>query len=169
MVDFERERILPYSPAQVWAVLADFENHKIWNPYTRIQALQEDPVLLRYELRMDPHKPKFVEVPAILLAAYPERLLTIDVRPNFLLKFEESYALTPTEGGTKLHHSYSVRGFLVGLRLPGVRTSFERMLESIDGILLSWLDRKYKGSAPKAVPPSKPIPRPKPKYRGGRR
>src|SRR3546814_10450104 len=75
MVEFERERILPYTPAQIWAVLADFENHRVWNPYVRIKAFQIDPVTLRYELRMDPQKPKFLEVAASLLAAYPERLL----------------------------------------------------------------------------------------------
>src|SRR3546814_9802306 len=98
---FERERILPYTPAQIWAVLADFENHRVWNPYVRIKAFQIDPVTLRYELRMDPQKPKFLEVAASLLAAYPERLLTIDVRPSFLLKFEDSYALSPAPGGTR--------------------------------------------------------------------
>lgn len=163
MVGFERERILPYTPVQIWAVLADFDNHRIWNPYTRIEALQGDPMMLRYELRMDPHKPKFVEVPATLLAAYPERLLTIDVRPSFLLKFEESYALSPTEGGTKLHHSYLCRGMLVGFRLPGVRKSFETMLDAIDGILQSHLDKKYKGT-PQRVGQQKG--RPKQKHRG---
>src|SRR3546814_19470110 len=53
MVEFERERILPYTPAQIWAVLADFENHRVWNPYVRIKAFQIDPVTLRYELRID--------------------------------------------------------------------------------------------------------------------
>ena len=154
MVEFERERILPYTPAQIWAVLADFENHRVWNPYVRIKAFQIDPVTLRYELRMDPQKPKF------LLAAYPERLLTIDVRPSFLLKFEDSYALSPAPGGTKLNHSFSCRGLFVGLRLPGVRKSFETMLDAIDGILASHLEKKYRG-----LPPSKP----KPKHRGGRR
>lgn len=169
MAYFERERIFPYTPAQMWAVLADYDNHRIWNPYTRLKMLGEDPVILRYELRMGPHKPRFLEVPATVLAAYPERLLTIDVRPNFLLKFEESYALSPVEGGTKLHHSFAVRGLLVGLRLPGVRKSFKTMLDSVDGILASWLDRKYKRSAPRVVPPSRPKPRPKPKFCGGRR
>src|SRR3546814_9303041 len=63
-----------------------------------------------------------------------ERLLTIDVRPSFLLKFEDSYALSPAPGGTKLNHSFSCRGLFVGLRLPGVRKSFETMLDAIDGI-----------------------------------
>src|SRR3546814_17692634 len=92
-----------------------------------------------------------------LLAAYPERLLTIDVRPSFLLKFEDSYALSPAPGGTKLNHSFSCRGLFVGLRLPGVRKSFETMLDAIDGILASHLEKKYRG-----LPPSKP----KPKHRG---
>src|SRR3546814_10089990 len=40
MVEFERERILPYTPAHTSAVLADFENHRVWNPYVRIKAFQ---------------------------------------------------------------------------------------------------------------------------------
>src|SRR3546814_19514805 len=88
-----------------------------------------------------------------------ERLLTIDVRPSFLLKFEDSYALSPAPGGTKLNHSFSCRGLFVGLRLPGVRKSFETMLDAIDGILASHLEKKYRG-----LPPSKP----KPKHRRGR-
>ncbi len=165
MVEFERERILPYTPAQVWAVLADFENHRIWNPYVRLKAFQGDPTTLRYELRMDPQKPKFVEVAATLLAAYPERLLTIDIRPSFLLKFEDSYALSPVAGGTKLHHSISCRGLLVGLRLPGVRKSFETMLNATDAILTAHLEKKYRGLPQRGLPPSKP----KPARRGGRR
>lgn len=165
MVDFERERILPYTPAQIWAVLADFKNHRVWNPYVRIEAYQGDPVTLRYELRMDPQKPKFVEVAASLLAAYPERLLTIDVRPSFLLKFEDSYALSPVPGGTKLHHSISCRGLLIGLRLPGVRKSFETMLDATDGILTTQLEKKYRGFPQRGSPPG----RPKPTRRGGRR
>lgn len=165
MVDFERERFIPYTQAQIWAVLADFENHRVWNPYVRIKAFQGDPMTLRYELRMDPHKPKFVEVSATLLAAHPERLLTIDVRPSFLLKFEDSYALSPAPGGTKLHHSFSCRGLFAGLRLPGVRKSFETMLDAIDGILTSHLERKYRGLPQRGLPPSKP----KPTHRGGRR
>lgn len=163
MVEFERERILPYTPAQIWAVLADFENHRVWNPYVRLKAFQGDPVTLRYELRMDPQKPKFVEVAASLLAAYPERLLTIDVRPSFLLKFEDSYALSPVPGGTKLHHSISCRGLLVGLRLPGVRKSFETMLNATDAFLTTHLEKKYRGLPQRGLPPSKP------KRRGGRR
>lgn len=160
VVEFEREEILPYTPTQIWAVLADYENHRVWNPYVRIKELSGEPVTLRYELRMDPHKPKFIEVPVRLLAAYPERLLTIDVRPSFLLSFEESYALSPVEGGTKLHHSYSCSGFLAWLRLPGVRKSLETMLDSIDGILKSYLEKKYRRQPPRRL---------QPKSRGGRR
>src|SRR3546814_13650550 len=90
---------------------------------------------------MDPQKPKFLEVAASLLAAYPERLLTIDVRPSFLLKFEDSYALSPAPGGTKLNHSFSCRGLFVGLRLPGVRKSFETILDALDVILASPLEK----------------------------
>src|SRR3546814_5182150 len=39
MVEFERERILPYTPAQIWAVLADFENHRVWTPDVRIKEI----------------------------------------------------------------------------------------------------------------------------------
>ena len=38
-MEFEREHDLPYSPEQIWAVLGDFENHRIWNPYVRIERL----------------------------------------------------------------------------------------------------------------------------------
>src|SRR3546814_7100285 len=83
----------------------------------------------------------------------------MDVRPSCLRKFEDTYALSPGPGGTDLEHSFSCRGLFVGLRLPGVRKSFETMLDAIDGILASHLEKKYRG-----LPPSKP----KPKHRGGR-
>src|SRR3546814_11995995 len=84
----------------------------------------------------------------------------MDVRPSCLRKFEDTYALSPGPGGTDLEHSFSCRGLFVGLRLRGVRKSFETMLDAIDGILASHLEKKYRG-----LPPSKP----KPKHRGGRR
>lgn len=86
-MEFRREHDLAFTPGQVWAVLLDFESHRQWNPYVRLELLHSDPIALRYWLRMNPHKPKLLEVPATVLAAYPERLLTIDVRPSFLLKF----------------------------------------------------------------------------------
>jgi hypothetical protein len=46
-MEFEREHDLPYSPEQIWAVLGDFENHRIWNPYVRIERLTEDPIAIR--------------------------------------------------------------------------------------------------------------------------
>ena len=152
-IDFERERILPFTPGQIWTVLEDFENHKIWNPYVRIRQLADDPVMLRYELRDDPRKPAFAAVPVRLLAAYPERLMTIDVRSGFLLSFEESYALSPVQGGTKIHHSYSCTGFLVWLHLPATRKRFETMIDSVDSMLLSYLERKYRRQPPRRPQP----------------
>ncbi|HEV7340543.1 MAG: hypothetical protein JNM03_02450 [Sphingopyxis sp.] len=75
-MEFEREHDLPYSPEQIWAVLGDFENHRIWNPYVRIERLAEDPIAIRYSMRMDPHKPKFLEVSATVLSARPGEELT---------------------------------------------------------------------------------------------
>ena len=95
-MEFEREHDLPYSPEQIWAVLGDFENHRIWNPYVRIEQLAEDPIAIRYSMRMDPHKPKFLEVSAAVLSARPGEELILDVKPSFILQFEESYILTPT-------------------------------------------------------------------------
>src|SRR3546814_9496767 len=90
-MEFEREHDLPYSPEQIWAVLGDFENHRIWNPYVRIERLAEDPIAIRYSMRMDPHKPKFLEVSATVLSARPGEELILDVKPSFILQFEESY------------------------------------------------------------------------------
>ncbi|MGL3822172.1 SRPBCC family protein [Sphingopyxis sp. R3-92] len=161
-MEFQREYQLPYTPAQIWAVLDDFENHRIWNPYVRIERLSEDPITIRYSVRMDPHKPKFHEVPATAVVAHPDRQLAIDVRTSFLVSYEESYTLVPTGNGTKLVHRYRCRGLFAWLRLPGIKTSFERMIASIDGILLSYLKSKY---GKHQSPPT----RPKPKYRTGRR
>lgn len=145
MMEFRREHDLAFTPGQVWAVLLDFEGHRQWNPYVRLELLHSDPIALRYWLRMNPHKPKLLEVPATVLAAYPERLLTIYVRPSFLLKFEESFALSPNGTGTRLVHSYRCGGLLVTLRLPGIRKSFETMLGSIDRRLIAHLERRYRG------------------------
>src|SRR3546814_2625797 len=76
--------LLPYSPEQIWAVLGDFENHRIWNPYVRIERLAEDPIAIRYSMRMDPHKPKFLEVSATVLSARPGEELILDVKPSFI-------------------------------------------------------------------------------------
>ncbi len=162
MMEFEREHDLPYSPEQIWAVLGDFENHRIWNPYVRIERLAEDPIEIRYSIRMDPDKPKFLEVPASVPATYPDRLLTIDVRPSFLLHFEESYILSPIAEGTRFLHRYRCGGLLASLRLPSTRKNFETMLAAIDGILLSYLKSKY--GRPQSFPR-----RQKPKHRTGRR
>lgn len=161
-MEFEREHDLPYSPEQIWAVLGDFENHRIWNPYVRIERLTEDPIAIRYSMRMDPHKPKFLEVPAAVTSARPEEELILDVKPSFILQFEESYIVTPTASGTKFVHRYRCRGPFAWLRLPGIKTSFQRMIGSIDGILLSYLKSKYSK-------PQSPPRRTKPKFRGGRR
>ena len=161
-MEFEREHDLPYSPEQIWAVLGDFENHRIWNPYVRIEQLAEDPIAIRYSMRMDPHKPKVLEVSAAVLSARPGEELILDVKPSFILQFEESYILTPTASGTKFVHRYRCRGPFAWLRLPGIKTSFQRMIASIDGILLSYLKSKYS----KPQPPPR---RPKSKFKGGRR
>ncbi len=162
VIEFQREHDLPYTPSQIWAVLGDFDNHRIWNPYVRIERLADDPIAIRYSLRMDPHKPKFLEVSATVISARPDEELIIDVRPNFVLHFEESYILTPISEGTKFVHRYRCRGPFAWLRLPGIRTSFQRMLSSIDGILLSYLKSKYgKQKSPRG--------RPKPNFRTGRR
>jgi len=162
VIEFERDHDLPYSPAQIWAILGDFDNHRIWNPYVQIERLAANPIAIRYSLRMNPQKPKFLEVPATVISARPEAELIIDVRPSFVLHFEESYILTPTPEGTKFVHRYRCRGPIAWLRLPGIRKSFERMLSSIDRILLSYLKSKY---GKQQSPPG----RPKPKFRTGRR
>ena len=113
-------------------------------------------------MRMDPHKPKFLEVSAAVLSARPGEELILDVKPSFILQFEESYILTPTASGTKFVHRYRCRGPFAWLRLPGIKTSFQRMIASIDGILLSYLRSKY------SKPPPPPR-RPKSKFKGGRR
>lgn len=110
VIEFQREHDLPYTPSQIWAVLGDFDNHRIWNPYVRIERLADDPIAIRYSLRMDPHKPKFLEVSATVISARPDEELIIDVRPNFVLHFEESYILTPISEGTKFVHRYRCRG-----------------------------------------------------------
>jgi hypothetical protein len=162
VIEFESDHFLPYTPAQIWAILGDFDTHGIWNPYVRIERLAGDPIAIRYSIRMDPSRPKFLEVPATIISARDGEELILDVRPSFVLHFEESYVLTPTPEGTKFAHRYRSRGPFAWLRLPGIRTSFERMLSSIDGILLSYLKSKY---GKQQSPPG----RPKPKFRTGRR
>jgi hypothetical protein len=97
-----------------------------------------------------------------VLSARPGEELILDVKPSFILQFEESYILTPTASGTKFVHRYRCRGPFAWLRLPGIKTSFQRMIASIDGILLSYLKSKY------SKPPPPPR-RPKSKFKGGRR
>ena len=70
--------------------------------------------------------------------------------------------LTRPPEGTKFLHRYRCRRPFAWLRLPGIKTSFQRMLASIAGILLSYLKSKY--SKPQSLPR-----RPKPKFKGGRR
>lgn len=52
MMEFRREHDLAFTPGQVWAVLLDFEGHRQWNPYVRLELLHSDPIALRYWLRM---------------------------------------------------------------------------------------------------------------------
>src|SRR3546814_12734228 len=68
------------------------------------------PIAIRYSMRMDPHKPKFLEVSATVLSARPGEELILDVKPSFILQFEESYILTRTPEGTKFLHRYRCRG-----------------------------------------------------------
>src|SRR3546814_14081996 len=107
---------------------------RIWNPYVRIERLAEDPIAIRYSMRMDPHKPKFREVSATVLSARPGEELILDVRPSFILQFDECYVSTRTPDGTKFRHRYLCRGPLACRGVPGSSTTFQRRTAAHAGI-----------------------------------
>lgn len=148
MIEFSRETDLGHPPAKVWAALTAFEEHRLWNPYANIQRKHAETGAFDYGWRVNLKSRRYIEVTARLVAEEREKLLVFEVRPNFLLTFEERYSLDAIPGGTRLVHSYRCRGPLAALRLPGIRKSFETMLKRIEISLAEHLKRSSR-KAPK--------------------
>ena len=155
MIEFSRETALEHSPAEVWAVLSAFEDHKRWNPYCDVERESGKTGTFNYRWRVNTKSSRYLQVGSKLLAEEPERLLAFEVKPNFLMTFEERYTLDRIPGGTRLVHSYLCRGPLITLRLPGIRKSFETMLSSVELRLGQYLKQMRKPAPIRPRVPSK--------------
>ncbi|MBX0347850.1 MULTISPECIES: SRPBCC domain-containing protein [Haloarcula] len=123
------------TPADVWATLTDFESYPEWNPF--VTAIEGTPTAGdRLDIRIEPPEGRGRGFKPRVTAADPgERLAWLgrlgvpglfDGRHEFRLEELD-------DGRTRLHHSESFSGLLVGLLLDeaNIRAGFEAMNEAL--------------------------------------
>ncbi len=159
MFEIAKETLLPRSPAQLWDVLANFDQYERWNPYVRPKGLAERGAEVGYSFRMNPANPRFWRVTATVSECEPGAHLAFDVKlSRLLLSIEEHFRIEPAPEGARLTHTINCKGLIARLSLPKTRRNFEVLLSETDRFLTQYLAR------PRAKPPAK-VMRPK----GGRR
>jgi hypothetical protein len=100
------------SPARVWAVLTDFESYPDWNPLFR-EATGTIEVGQRITLRsVHPASGRLMTVKPTIIAADRDRELAWLSRLPGLISGEHQFALTESDGGTRLVQSESFGGLL---------------------------------------------------------
>lgn len=142
MFEIARETLLPRSPAQLWEVLANFDQYERWNPYVRPKGLAERGAEVEYSFRMNPANPRFWRVTATISEYEPTAHLAFDVKlSRMLLSIEEHFRIERAPEGARLIHTICCKGLIARLRLPKTRRNFEVLLSETDRLLTQYLTR----------------------------
>ena len=152
MFEIARETLLPRSPAQLWEVLANFDQYERWNPYVRPKGLPERGAEVEYAFRMNPANPRFWRVTATISQCDPGEHLAFDVKlGGMLLSIEEHFKIERVPEGARLTHSIRCKGLIARLSLPKTRRNFEVLLSETDRFLTQYLARPRTNPAAKAI------------------
>lgn len=142
MFEIARETLLPCSPAQLWEVLANFDQYERWNPYVRPKGQCERGAEVEYAFRMNPANPRFWHVTATISEHEPAAHLAFDVKlSRLLLSIEEHFRIEQMPEGARLIHSICGKGLIARLRLSKARRNFKGILSEADRLLTQYLSR----------------------------
>jgi hypothetical protein len=131
-LDIHTEIEIAATPEQVWAVLADNGNYRVWNPYhVRVDGTLAEGETLDVEL----HKPdgSVVHIDPHVLAVVPHRRLDWGGGIDGVFKGVHTFELSATGNGcTRLVQRETFAGLFVGFaRLQGIEEGYRRMNEAL--------------------------------------
>jgi hypothetical protein len=119
--------LIPYPPAQVWAVLIDFKGYAAWNPLN-VWADGEARLGARVAMRFvdaGGGKGKVIAQTVTITACEPARRLEWVGRVPVLFTGRHFFELRPTNGGTELRHGEDLSG-LVPLTFSAARIARQK-------------------------------------------
>jgi hypothetical protein len=104
---------LPHAPERVWAVLADFDHYRDWNPLN-LEASGEARVGAKVTMRfLNPAKPSTpIRQSVTVTRAEPGHALAWRGHVPLLFTGDHLFELTPEAGGTRLYHSETLSGLI---------------------------------------------------------
>lgn len=134
MFKVSREAKFAATPAQVWAVLADFPNYSTWQRLVRLRGNAGPEERIEYSL--DPTgRERFFWLEGRITGWEERRSLAWSVGVKGLLVIDEAFTLRPAGAETKLHHSTAWRGIAALLgsrilkrRIPVVLAAWDKAL-----------------------------------------
>ena len=118
---------IPFPPANVWAVLADFGSYAQWNPLN-VWAEGEAKLGARVRMRFvdaGGGKGKIIAQTVTITASEPERRLAWVGRIPLLFTGHHFFELTPSDDGTELLHGEDLSG-LVPLTFSAARLARQK-------------------------------------------
>ena len=132
MKRIETHCLLQYQPAEVWAVLADFDAYVDWNPlnvWAQGSARTGGRVAMRF---IDPGRPgATIRQIVTVTDAQPEQRLEWLGRIPLLFTGRHYFELQPAPGGTRLTHGEQLSGLVPALwskaRTETQRAAYDRM------------------------------------------
>jgi hypothetical protein len=138
MKNIQTEIEIQASPAKVWSVLMDFDQHASWNPFIHIEGQPIVGSKLKNTMYLNGQKPQIFH--PVILEITEEKIFRWEGNLLFkgLFDGEHYFKLEPaSKGGTKLIHGENFRGILSGLLLRMIgdptKASFIRMNEALKG------------------------------------
>jgi hypothetical protein len=107
------EVLIPASPEEVWAVLADFGRYAEWNPLNlRAQGSAQPGAKIAMTFRNLAQPGKTIDQTVTLVACEPARSLAWAGWVPLLFRGRHHFTLTPEGRGTRLLHGEDLRGLI---------------------------------------------------------
>jgi hypothetical protein len=144
MIAVEHDVIVRVSPERVWTALTDFAGYAAWHPSLRLGGTPVVGKKFDFGLINARTGWETGAADAVITRLEPAEVLEWRVGIRFLFQFDESYALAPVHGGTRLVHRVAYRGLAVALAPKRVVATWQTRVRNADIALQRHLE------APKA-------------------
>jgi len=140
MIAVEHEVTLRVSPERVWTALTDFAGYAAWHPSLRLGGKPELGKIFDVGLINARTGWETGAADAVITRHEPAGVIEWRVGIRFLFQFDESYALAPVQGATRLIHRLAYRGLAVALAPKRVVASWHTRVRNADIALQRYLE-----------------------------
>lgn len=140
MIAVEHELALRVSPERVWKALTDFGGYAAWHPSLRLGGNPELGATIDFNLVNARRGWESGAADAVISKLQPVEILEWRAGIPYLFNFAESYALSPSPGGTRLVHRVEYRGLAVPFASKRAVASWHTRIRTADIALHRYLE-----------------------------